>query len=77
MTKDDLYRGKSICAQTTGYTETDICNYLWSILRHPIAPASINHFLTGSTSMLGGMDCSREYADRLERIVKEQGLDLG
>jgi len=77
MTKDDLYKVISICADTTGHTETDICNYIWSILRHPIAPASINHYLTGSTSTLGGMDCSREYADRLQQIVKERGLDLG
>ena len=64
-------------ADTTGYNETDIYDYLWSILRHPIAPASINHYLTGSTATLGGMDCSREYADRLHQIVKEQGIDPG
>lgn len=64
-------------ADTTGYTDTEIYDYLWSILRHPIAPASINRFLTGSTAPLDGMDCSREYADRLLQIVKEQGIDPG
>lgn len=64
-------------ADTTGYNETDIYDYLWSILRHPIAPASINRFLTGSTAPLDGMDCSREYADRLLQLVQEQGIDPG
>ena len=77
MTKEHFDWLVKDVADATGYNETDIYDYLWSILRHPIAPASINHFLTGSTSTLGGMDCSREYAERLRQIVKEQGIDPG
>ena len=60
-------------ADTTGYTETNIYDYLWSIVRHPIAPASINRFMTGSTEAIQPSQFSYDYVDRLFRLLNERG----
>ena len=60
-------------ADTTGHTETVIYDYLWSLIRHPITPASITRYLTGSNAALGGADLSDAYRDKLSKLMKERG----
>lgn len=60
-------------ADTTSYNETDIYDYLWSILRHPIAPASINRFITGSTQEIRTTEFNYDYVDRLHHLLNERG----
>lgn len=60
-------------ADTTGYKETDIYDYLWSILSHPIAPASINRFITGSTEEIRITEFNYDFVDRLSQLLNERG----
>jgi hypothetical protein len=60
-------------ADTTGYNETDIYDYLWSILRHPIIPASFQRFITGSTREVHPVELNYDYTGKLSQIIKERG----
>lgn len=73
MTQDYFIQLIKDVADTTGYTETNIYDYLWSIIRHPIAPASINRFMTGSTEAIQPAQFSYDYVERLYRLLNERG----
>lgn len=73
MDRNDFYLLVNDVADTTGHTETEIYDYLWSILRHPIAPASISRFMTGSTEAIQPSQFSYDYVERLHRLLNERG----
>ena len=74
MTQEDFLQLISAVADTTGHSETTIYDYLWSILRHPIAPASINRLITGSQEAISGTEFNYDYVDRLHQLLNERGL---
>ena len=73
MTQDNFLHLITDVADTPGYTETNIYDYLWSIVRHPIAPASISSFMTGSTKAIEPSQFSYDYVERLHRLLNERG----
>lgn len=73
MTRDNFLRLITDVADTTGQTETVLYDYLWSILRHPIIPASINRYLTGSNREINSTEFNYDYVGRLHRLLEQRG----
>ena len=73
MTQDNFHQLIKDVADATGNTETSIYDYLWSVIRHPIAPASINRFITGSTDEIRITEFNYDYVDRLQQLMNTRG----
>ena len=73
MTQDNFIQLIKDVADATGNTDANIYDYLWSVLRHPIAPASINRFITGSTEEIRIKEFNYDYVERLCKLLDERG----
>lgn len=73
MTQEQFISVITDVADTTGYTDTVIYDYLWSILRHPVIPASFHRFITGTTEEVRAVELNYDYAERLSQVVRERG----
>ena len=73
MTHEDFLLLVKDVADTTGYTDTEIYDYLWSILRHPVIPASFHRFITGTTEEVSAVELNYDYAEKLSQVVRERG----
>lgn len=73
MDRNDFYLLVNDVADTTGYTDTKIYDYLWSILCHPVIPASFHRFITGTTEEVHAVELNYDYAEKLSQVVRERG----